>query len=185
MFAQVHLDGQCVLSIKTAITWNCCSESWDSPEQIKNLPVTIFILPLLPLGKQDLWPTSATNMLLFLTTESVTDNYKRLEKTGYDNFDPVSLSFTFINTPQGTVPISRELIANWRYVPLQTERVHEVLTRRLLTSFWWSNISVCLDFSPQSPKSTLESFLKNIVKYSSPYKIRINQSNLSPKWTDH
>ena len=74
-------------------------------------------------------------MLLLLTTESVTDNYKRLEKTGYDNFDPVSLSFTFINTPQGTVPISRELIANWRYVPLQTEHVHEVLTRRLLTSF--------------------------------------------------
>ena len=40
-------------------------------------------------------------MLLLPTTARISDNYKRLEKIGYDNFDPVSLSFTFIGTPQG------------------------------------------------------------------------------------
>lgn len=64
---------------------------------------------------------------------------------------------------KGTFPSSRELIANWRCVPVQSEHVH-VLTRYYQDDyrhqFDGQIVSVSLDFSLQYPKGTLKSFLK-------------------------
>ena len=84
---------------------------------------------------------------------------------------------------KGTFPSSRELIANWRCVPVQSEHVH-VLTRYYQDDYRYQFdgqiVSVSLDFSLQYPKGTLKSFLKKkiyiyIGKNSAPCKIRINQ----------